>query len=248
MKNLFLTVSNRKMSFTVIFLLFSAGLIFNSCKEEKQIDIAFEAYGDMFIQKKMVDNQVVYAPYYYLFANTTMNSASVETPAGESVALEPFEYLTTYINEPGENEFTTSMAELGSYHFTGTYDDDKPFDITDIFDGRVVGFPQIDSLAYDESDYSIYVSWELVGGADIYKVKLANAAGNIIFNGAELTSESNAFKINLDTEGWTITPYTGDVFTLQLHAFTFDGDAGDDDWYYNIECDSYTEAQVVWGE
>ena len=248
MINKFLNTFNRNILFIGTFLLLSIGIVFNSCKDQEQIDVIFEGYGDMYIQKKLVDGEIFYAPYYHLIANTSINSATVETPDGETVELEPYEYLTTYINEPAENEFTTLMMETGSYRFSGSYGDNITFNITDVFDGRIVGFPEIDSVGYDDMDYSIYVSWELVGGADIYKVKLANQAGNIVFEGAELTSESNAFKIGLDTEGWTIDPYKGDVFNMQVHAFSFDGDAGDDNWYYNIECDSYSEMQIVWGE
>ena len=246
--NKFLKTFNHKISFIGAFLLLPVTFIFTSCEDEKEIDVVFEGYADMYIQQKMVDNQTLFAPYYLVIANTTINSAMVETPNGETAELEPYEYLTTYIKEPTENEFTTSVMQTGTYRFTGTYGENEPFTITDIFDGRVIGFPQIDSVGYDNTDYSIYVSWELVGGADLYKVKLLSQAGEVVFSGIELTSESNAFKLNMDTEGWVTEPYTGDVLTLQLHAFVFDGDAGDDNWYYNIECDSYSETQVVWGE
>ncbi len=247
MTNKFLGMRNWNTLFMGALLL-SIGTIFNSCEDETKRDITFEGYGDMFIQQKKVNDQILYAPYYYIHSNVSMNSVDVETPDGATVELKPFEYLNTYIEEPNDDEFTTSMMPTGLYHFTGTYGDNETFDITDIFDGRVVGLPQIDSLAYDETDFSIYVSWELVAGADLYKVKLVDQTGRIVFNGIELTAESNAFKIELNNAGWTNTPFKGDVFTLQLHAYAFDGNASQNTWVYNIECDSYSEAEVVWGE
>jgi len=213
----------------------------------KKNEVFFEGNGDIFVQKKKVNGEIVYAPYYYLHGNSSIHSASVETPAGENVELKPYEYLNTYMKEPGEEAFTTSMIETGTYYFNGSYGDNKTFEISDEFYARVIDFPKIDSVGYDNTDYHIYIFWDKVNDADIYKVKLLNETGRVVFDGPALTSASNTFAINIDTDGWTTTPYKGDIFTLQLHAFSLDDDANDTNWFYNIECNSYSETQVRWG-
>ncbi len=231
-----------------IILLIST-LFLISCEDKTyENEDVLEAYGDIYIQQKKVNNEILYAPYYLLIANTSLNSANVETPDGENVELEPYEYLTTYVKEPDENEFSTSIMPSGYYHFKGTYGDGKTYDVSDIFEANIIDFPQIDSAKFDNTNFGINVYWKTLNRANIYKVKLLNQAGKVVFNGEELDDESVEYDINIDSEGWTTTPYTGDIFTLQLHAFLFDGDATDDNWYYNIECDSYIETQVVWGE
>ncbi|QGY42655.1 hypothetical protein GM418_02985 [Maribellus comscasis] len=240
---------NQKMWSAGIVFLLLFGIILHSCKDEfNEGEETFEGYGDIFIQKKKVGDETLYAPYYHLIANSSIESAMVETPNGELTELEPYEYLTTYIKEPEEDEFSTSMMAAGTYRFTGSYGNNKTFAVTDMFDAGIIDFPKIDSVSYDNTNYYIYLSWEAVSRANIYKVNLLSQAGNIVFSGAELTSESNAFLIGLDTEGWISTPYTGDVLTIQLHAYLLDSNADDDNWYYNIECNSYTETQVIWGE
>ena len=86
-----------------------------------------------------------------------------------------------------------------------------------------------------------------VTDAVIYSVKLLDQTGNVVFNGRPLTSAENSFVIGLKTEGWITAPYKGDIFSLQLHAFSVDEDADNTNWFYNIECNSYSETQVKWG-
>jgi hypothetical protein len=251
MNHIFLKISNRKILFIGTLLLLSTGLIYNSCLDErlKETEAFFEGYGDIYVQKKKVDGEIMYAPYYNLHGNSSIHSASVETPGGEIVELKPYEYLDTYMKEPGEEAFTTSMIEIGLYNFTGSYgDNNETFEINDSFYAGVINFPKIDSVGYDTTDYHIYVFWDAVNDADIYKVKLLNEAGRVVFDGPALTSASNTYAMDIETDGWTTTPYKGDVFTLQLHAFSLDEDANETNWFYNIECNSYSETQVVWGE
>lgn len=251
MNHLFLKTDNRKIHFIGILLLIAAGFIYNSCTEErlKETEEFFEGTGDIYIQKKKVDGETVYAPYYYLHGNTSIRSASVETPGGEMFELKSFEYLDTYKKDPKEDEFTTSMIETGIYYFSGTFgDNDEPFKINDSFYAHLIDFPQIDSVGYDTTDYHIYVFWDEVSDADIYGVTLLNNTGNLVFDGPALTSAADSFAIYLNAKEWTTTPYKGDVFTLQLHAFSLDEEGTNTNWFYNIECISYSETQVTWGE
>lgn len=250
MNHILLKIVHHKKSFIGMLFLLATAFIYNSCLEPrlKEPEPFFEGYCDIYIQKKKVDGITLYAPYYYLHANSSIHSASVEAPGGEIVELKPFEYLDTYLKEPGEEEFTATMIETGTYYFAGSYGTNETFKINDSFYAAVVGFPKIDSVGYNPTDYHIYVYWDAVENAKIYKVKLLNQAGTVVFEGSELTSASNAFMIYLDTDGWTMLPYKGDVFTLQLHAFSLDEEANLGNWFYNIECNSYSETQVVWGE
>jgi len=250
MNQSFLKISNRNTFFVGILLLIATGFINNSCLEErlKEPPEFFEGYGDIYVQKKKVDGETLYAPYYYLRANSSINSASVESPDGETVELNSYDYLDTYIKEPDEEAFTTSMIELGTYYFTGTYGNNKePFEINDSFYAHVIDFPKIDSVGYDAVDYNIYVSWESVTDAVIYTVKLLDQTGKVVFNGRPLTSAIHSFVIGLDTEGWITAPYKGDSLILQLHAFSVDEDADNTNWFYNIECNSISETPVTWG-
>ena len=232
-----------------MFLLLSTGFLLNSCMKERLKETAafFEGTGDIFVQKKKVDGEIMYAPFYNLHGNSSIHSASVETPAGENIQLKPYEFLDTYIKAPAEGSFTKSMIGVGLYHFTGSFGDNQTFDVSDYFNARVINFPKIDSAGYDTTDYHIYVFWNVDKNADIYKVKLLDESGKVVFDGPALTSSSNSYTIYLATDGWTTPPYKGDTFTLQLHAFSWDDDANENNWFYNIECDAFSETQVTWG-
>ena len=249
MNHILLKIYHRKKLFTGMFFLLATAFMYTSCLEPrlKEPEPFFEGYADIYVQKKKVDGKILYAPYYYLHSNSSMHSASVEAPGGDVVELKPFEYLDTYLKEPREEEFTDTLIETGTYYFAGSYGNNETFKINDSFFASVIGFPKIDSVGYNDTDYHIYVYWDEVVNADIYKVKLLNQAGIEVFEGRALTSASNAYMIYLDSEGWTLLPYKGDVFTLQLHAFSLDEEAGLTNWYYNIECNSYSETEVVWG-
>lgn len=249
MKNIFSGIKNRNKLKIGFYLLLLSGFIFSSCAKERlrEDEAIFDGYGDIFIQKKKVDGEVLYAPYYYLHANSSMETANVETPDGEIVELEPYEFLDTYIREPAEEEFNSLMIATGTYYFKGSYGDNETFEITDIFNGANLSFPQIDSSAYDTTNYYIYVSWKTLNGADVYKIKLLNQSGRMVFEGPALTYESNVYGFDINTDGWTTTPYKGDIFTLQIHAFSLDDDANDNNWFHNIECNSYSETEIVWG-
>lgn len=249
MKNIFYYIKVRNKLKIGIYLLLLAGFIFNSCAETrlKEDGEVFDGYGDIYIQKKRVEGEILYAPHYYLHANSSIHSANVETPDGKLVELEPFEFLDTYIKKPTEEEFKSSMIPTGMYYFKGVYGDNETFEITDIFNGATINFPQIDSLGYDTTNFYIYVSWKSLNGADVYKIKLLNQSGSLVFEGPALTHESNVYGIDIHTDGWITAPYKGDVFTLQLHAFSLDDDANDNNWYHNIECNSFSETEVIWG-
>lgn len=250
MKYKFYKMQNRKTAFIGILLLLATGFLSNSCMKERLKATAayFEGTGDIYVQKKKVDGTTVYAPYYYLHGNTSIHSASVETPDGKTVELKPFEFLDTYLKAPANEDFTSSMIAIGTYKFTGSFgDNNEPFEISDDFNAHVINFPQIDSVGYDTTHYHIYVYWNAVNDADVYKVDLLDKTGEVVFEGPALTAASNTFIIELNTDGWKTTPYKDDVFTLQLHAFSWDEDANNTNWFYNIECDSFSETPVTWG-
>lgn len=249
MNNSFLNITTHKISFLRILLIVAVGIVLNSCLEErlKETEDFFEGYGDVYVQKKMVNGETVYAPFYILQGNTSVQSVSVETPGGETVELEPFEYLDTYFKNPADEEFSATMIETGTYQFKGSLGNNEPFTIDDSFYAHIIDFPVIDSIGIDSIGYQVFLFWDPVVDADVYKVNLLNNAGNVVFDGPALTSESNAFVFNIETVGWKTTPYKGDIFTLRLHAYLFDEDADDTNWFYNIECNAYSETQITWG-
>ena len=242
--------SDKNLYLKGIFLLLTALLIFQSCSKDSEFgnDEYFVGNADFYIKKIKVDGEVLYAPYYGLYSNISIRSANVETPNGDNVELKPHEFLTTYIKVPDETDYTSSAPASGTYRFSGTYGEDEPFEINDIFNGRLIDFPKIDSVGYDSTDKHLYIYWEKSTGVSMYKIRLLNKNGIVVFDGVELTANSNVFGIDQLTSGWNIAPYKGDVYTLQLHAFSFDAEATESNWIYNIECNAVTETSVVWGD
>ena len=220
--------------------------LFYSCNDDSNTT-EFSAIADVFVQKKLVDGVVNYAPYYYLYGNSAMTSAQATTPASETVELESFGILSyTFINEPGASDFSTSTIPIGQYTFTAVHGEDETYNVTDLFTGGDLDLPLIDSVGYNESNTHLYVSWEPVDEADAYNIKLFDLDGNLVFNSATLADDAYEFFLNENTTGWEATPYTDDHFILQVNAFSFDSNSTDQTWIYNLECNSVAETEIVW--
>ena len=218
-----------------------------SCNDNQGGDIEFKAIGDVMVQKKLVDNEEVYAPLYYVYGNGAMASVTVTSPSLSTTQLESFSGGThTFYKEPEESDFSTEMVAPGVYSFSVAYGEGENYVATDLLSGYNIDMPLIDSTGYNDVHTQFFVQWESVEDVDLYVVKLYNMDGNLAYNSPSISSGSNAFSFDTTTEGWLLTPYADEHYKLQVHAFIFDSNATLQDWMYNIECNSFVEKEIVW--
>ena len=237
----------KKIKKTITFAIISTLSLFyfSSCNQEAS-NKDFEADGDVFIQKRIVDNEDQYAAFYYIFGNQAMDSASVTIPSSQTIKLSGGNY--TMLKEPEEEDFSTSMIATGEYVFVANYGEEETFQAYDIFSGDEIDVPVIDSISFNTTSDYLYVSWLSVNDADVYNVKLYSTNGDLVFNGQSMNSEATEFAFGLTTDTWLSTPTDGTQYILRLNAYLLDSDADDTNWVYNFECNSYSETEITWGE
>ncbi len=232
--------------FSVIMLFILGSIIFYSCNEDAT-PAEFEAQPDIFVQKKKVNNETLYAPYYYVYSNRVLTSAVATTPASATINLTILPgSSTTFAKIPEEGDFTTNIVPSGEYSFNITPTEGEAIQKTDALSGTTIDIPVIDSAGYNIVGDFLYVSWQLIPGADSYNVKLFTQSGELAFNGPALSDDSEEYAFNVTTQGWNKTPYSGDMFVLQVNAYSFDAEATTENWFYNLECNTITDTIVEW--
>ena len=224
----------------------SLGLFyFSSCNQESS-NKDFDADGDVFIQKRVVDDEEQYAALYYIFGNQVMDSAHVTTPGSQTLALSGGNY--TKFKEPEEEDFSTSMIATGEYVFVANYGDEETFQAYDIFSGDEIDVPVFDSISFNTSSDYLYLSWLSVDDADLYNVKLYSTDGDLVYNGPSLNDEATEYAFDANDDTWLSSPSDGTQYILRLNAYLLDSDADNTNWVYNFECNSYSETEITWGE
>ena len=227
------------------FALFIA-FTFNACLDDSEPD--FEMVGDVYVIKKIVDNEIKYAPAYFAYGNVGMSSASVALPdGGGSLQLNGVSKSVTYYKEPTESDFSSTYPAEGTYVFNATSYKDVEYESSDILESDDLEIPQIDSVGFTAGDQALYIGWDEVSGAEGYFIKLLDSNGVTIFNSYSIASGETDYIIIPGASGqWDDSPETNEVYTILLHTYTFDADANQTNNAYNIQDVSIGESEVTW--
>jgi hypothetical protein len=241
------TISFMKTKRIPGFLLLILVLFLSSCLTSPKFK--FEGYSDVYMQKKKIGGVDKYLTYYFAYANTTITSAIVATPGtGGTVTLSPFQSDTyTFCNNPSASSFVTSPPTAGNYTFTVTTGDGEVQELTDNLTTTELAVPVITEASFKTSGIGIYIKWNAVSNASAYNVKLFNPAGDLVFASSLIVITKTDILIESTTTGWvTGNPIANTAYRVELHAYKFEEGATDQDFGYNLQCDSYTEASVTW--
>jgi hypothetical protein len=229
-------------------LLLSLGLSFGSCLNDK--DDEFDVMADVVTLKKMIDDEVKYAPAYYAYGNQSITSGTVTLPDGETVQLESLSASTyTFLIEPDDEDFTTTPPAEGNYLFEVTSTNGEVLESSDNQEFDDLGFAVVDSVGFDENETYLYLTWDEVTGADYYVVRLLDSSENIIFNGYSVEGDETEYYISsyyTTTGTWTVTPTDGATYILRIQTAKYDSDATEDNNIYNIQEFSVSDTEITW--
>lgn len=222
-----------------------AGLF--SCNDDDNTE-AFNVIGDVFITKRMINDEVSYANSYYAYGNQPMSEAKVTTPDDDEIVLSAANTLeNTWAKQAVLGDFTTTIPTQGSYNFY-VLNEDVPHETTDELTYNNIDFPTITSA--DVVDGVLSVEWEESTDAEGFILRLVNDSGDIIFGSAFISSNATQIQIDYPNTGsgtWAEGyPNDSDIYTLELQAFTFDNDASDLDYIYHIEEIAISEEEIIW--
>ncbi len=237
-----------KMSFKTVLLSLFVVAILASCNDEKN-ESAFEVSSDVYIIKKKIDGSEMYGVACYAYSNKVLESAIVTPPGGSEIELSPVnESVNTRAKEPQESDFSPSLPDGGSYLFEVTSAGGETIQNSDDLELDDINVPVIDSLKFNGGDLSFYVGWQSVSGAEAYVVKLLDNSDELMFVGLTLDSEVTDYNVRQETGTWLKQAYAGDTVAVQVAAFTFDSDATNLNFAYNLKEMAVGETKVIWGE
>ncbi len=231
---------------TKLFMLFLAMGILFSCNDDNTT-ASFDVVGDVFVTKRIIDDEVKFANSYYAYGNQAMTMAQVTTPVGTEIELNSTDNDGyTYGKTASTSDFTANVPEEGNYAFDVIHEEIQHQAI-DLLVFQNLDFTVINTASMENE--ILVIEWDDNQDAEVYMLRLISEDGNVIFNSTTLPSQTTRFEIDTNTgsgnwlDGY---PNNGDTYTLELHAFVFDAEASDVDYTFNIQEVSITEEEVLW--
>lgn len=229
----------------LLVLTLGIGILF-SCGNDDDV-IEFACIGDVYVSKRMIGDDIKYANSYFAYGNQRMNLAQVTTFEGAEINLTATdEGGYTYGKEAELSDFSIDFPVEGNYTFDVLHDD-VPHQSIDLLTFEDLDFTTVSALI---SEFNrLTVEWEANASAEMYMIRLVNENNEVVFGSSSLPNNITRFEIDAITGSgaWTSGyPNVGDEYTLELHTFTFDDDATDIDFSFNIQEISITEEAVIW--
>lgn len=234
----------KNVSTIVIVVAIVTGLF--SCDNGGDGEVDIQLIGDVFIQKRIIDEKVQYGPTYYLYANYPMSSANVTTPNQVTIPLAAFDQLSViFSKEPGFDDYSENIPQNGLFDF-GAKHLDQDYNTADNLDFIDMAIPEITSTEYLSSVETLKVEWNTVPEAGSYVVRMINVDNDIFFTGLLLDADATSYEININTGTWLDHPAHNDPFVVELHASRYEQTTGELETYH-IEEISVAETTIYWG-
>lgn len=204
----------------------------------------FEVIGDVYVSKKMMGDEMVYAKSYYAYANQPMLAAIVSSVSSDDIDLMEVDNdpRTFGLNE----EFTTNMPVEAPYKFTVSHQD-VPHETTDLLVFDDIDLPVISSVVTEPG--TIELTWEAGANGEIHSVRLLNSSGEVVFVSSLLSNDVVTLVIDpaSGSENWVSGyPNDGDTYTLELHGILVEEEADNSNFLYNLQEIAIAQSEVVW--
>lgn len=224
----------QKIGKNLALLLIAAGLF--ACSDDENVE-EFKVLGDVFVTKRLADNQVMFAKSYFVYGTQPMETAKVTTPDAEEILLTATDSReNTFSKVATSSDYTANIPTEGNYQFNVVFQG-TPQQSVDLLQFDNLDLPVI-TIA-ELANFVLSVEWDANVGTDNYMLSLRNESDEIIYNTTFLPSHLERFDINPssdETGTWaTNYPNIGDIYTLELHAIKFDPDAASNDYNVNIQ-------------
>ena len=229
-------------------LLLLTGFTIVSCNDfEEELDVITDVY----VTNKLFDNEVKSAATYFAYANKTLMSASVVFPnSAGNVALESYPgSIYTMTKEPKDADYKTTAPVNGSYSFTVQSEDGETQQVTDILSYEGLDIPEFTKTKFSGTPFVLELEWTFITDADGYVVKMFDTNGKLIFNGYTVGKDVNKYTVtgSANSGFWSNPAVNGELYRLQLNAFSYDAEGNASNYVYNLSEISLAETQIVWG-
>ena len=231
------------------FLVLLSGAAIVSCNDS---ETPLEAFADVMVINKKVNDVVKRGPSYYVYGNQGLESASVALP-GNTDTIELAGYpgsSFTFLKEPVAADYKDVPPAEGNYKFTVKSKDGEVLEVTDAFDFEGLPVPLIKKDTFVGSPAALNVEWAAVTGSDGYFVKLLGTDQKLVFSGYVVSPGTLKYTISgsASSGSWVAAPVDGEDYILQVNAIAYDAGATSANSDYNVSEVSIAEKPVTWGE
>lgn len=229
-------------------LLIFAGISVVSCNDD---DVDLKVLTDVYAINKKFDGEVKSATSYAAYANKNLMSATVAIPSdGGNVELvsQPGS-IFNFAKEPANSDFKTTPPVEGSYVFTVKDMDGETQVVPDVLKYEGLGIPQFSKINFTGSPFVLETEWAAIPKTFGYFIKMYNTDGKLIFSGYNVGADVLKYTITGSTSSgyWSEAAVDGQIYRLQINAYTNDAEANVSNAAYNIQEISVGESQITWG-
>lgn len=171
---------------TLLTLFLSIGILF-SCNDNSSTE-AFNVLGDVFVSKRMINNEAMFANSYYAYGNQAMTMAQVTDPEGTEITLHSTNSDSYTFGKPASsNDFSLDAPMEGNYTFD-VINEEIQYQATDLLVFNNIDFTVIDSTSMQNE--KLMVAWEENADAEVYMIRLISDEGEIVFNSPTLPNQT----------------------------------------------------------
>lgn len=234
-------------NFKTIFVLLVLSLAI-SCNDKDEEDTTL--IGDVIIISKKSDDNTVYALAYYAYAYSNLKSVKVTgTDNSTSVDLVSTEAYANYYfaKEPTDDDFSTTKPSEDTFTFNAEFETGSTNVAQDIITSDIIDPITIDTCRYSVTNSRAEFSWTALADADVYAIGILDDSGNTVFMSNAIENTYTNVYLEASASGWSTNhPVTGETYTVRIFAYKYEDSNNFDS--SNVQCSSYSQATMVWGQ
>lgn len=233
-----------------ILAIFLAALLISSCeKDEKATGV-----GDALVVVKKSGSNTVYGISLYAYTFSTFTSVSAVSSAEPEKTYTLKSIKSNFAYETPENAYSTTKPAAATFNFLATFENGVQQEFQNTLTADVLPVPTIERCEYNETYERLEVNWEIITKAASYAINIFDGS-RIVFASNEIKAYDlidpktnlpvGAYAIRPMGGGWEagFVPTSGKTYTVRLFAYLYEPQGG----YYNIQCVSMADTNIVWG-
>ena len=230
-------------------LMMPAALFFTSCIDDPETP-PFDATADVFIQKITKNGESKTALAFWVFANQSMDTVTVEGPGDDTWGLKKDPSSSRVFSLfPEDEDYKAEAPAKGTYKFavSSAQDGEAPLNLTDELGSEVLGEMVIDTVEFKNS--KLTVKWDTLANVDAFLVRLYDDSDDLMFVGPKLISKASEFSFGVSDQGWSNKKAENEkTYRLEMVGIRYETGATSINRDYNVQYISMTSTNVVWGK
>lgn len=230
-------------------LMMPAALFFTSCIDDPE-NPPFDATADVFIQKVTDNGASKTALAFWVFANQSMDTVSVEGPDANTWGLKKDPSSSRVFSLfPEDEDYKLVAPAKGTYKFavSSAQEGEAPLNLTDELGSEILGAMIIDTVEFKSS--KLTVKWDTLANVDVFLVRLYDDSDKLMYVGPKLKNIASEFSFGVADQGWSEKKAENEkTYRLEVVGIRYETGATEMNRDYNVQYISMTSTNVVWGK